>query len=222
MNLVGLDPEEYGGRKWYELSGGEARRVSLASRIAINPRVLLLDEPVSNADRESALKIRSAIELIRRERTMTLVISSHDHLWLSGVTDYVIKIHEGKIVGTMHDNLIEGPWERDAGGLWHKRLSPGHSIYVTEPPGPRSLGVLDPANVIIAVKRQSESSARNCLPGTVTSMIGQPGSDTVSVEVESPGPAITCLMTRLSVRKLGLCPGKKVWLVFKATAVRWH
>lgn len=94
---VGLDPDSFVNRQWYELSGGEAQRVALAARLAIKPRVLLLDEPTASLDRESTLLIHEAAVKVREKHGTTLVIVSHDHLWLEDVSDTIFKFASGKM-----------------------------------------------------------------------------------------------------------------------------
>ncbi|MBI9112302.1 ATP-binding cassette domain-containing protein [Maridesulfovibrio ferrireducens] len=97
LSLVGLDPDIFMSRQWYELSGGEAQRVALAARLAINPKVLLLDEPTASLDRESTLLIHEAAVKVREKYGTTLVIVSHDYLWLEDVADNIITFSQGKI-----------------------------------------------------------------------------------------------------------------------------
>ncbi len=97
LSLVGLDPDSFGQRSWRELSGGEAQRVALASRMVLGPRVLLLDEPTSNLDPESAELIHSAA-LSARDQGATLVVVSHDINWLKSVCDTVVMLQSGAVV----------------------------------------------------------------------------------------------------------------------------
>jgi tungstate transport system ATP-binding protein len=97
LRMVGLDPAEFAGRMWHELSGGEAQRVALAGRLALEPRLLLLDEPTAYLDEESAEKIRSAVVFAREQRQTALVLVSHDHAWLSASCDRILQIHRGRV-----------------------------------------------------------------------------------------------------------------------------
>ncbi len=97
LNMVGLDPDLFMSRQWYELSGGEAQRVAFAARLAINPRVLLLDEPTASLDRESTLLIREAAAKVRDKCGTTLVIVSHDQSWLEEVSDVICRFSMGTI-----------------------------------------------------------------------------------------------------------------------------
>ncbi|WP_027721555.1 ABC transporter ATP-binding protein [Maridesulfovibrio zosterae] len=94
---VGLDPDLFLNRMWYELSGGEAQRVALAARLAIKPRVLLLDEPTASLDRESTMLIHAAAVNARENSGTTLVIVSHDHLWLHDVSDIIFNFAGGRM-----------------------------------------------------------------------------------------------------------------------------
>jgi tungstate transport system ATP-binding protein len=95
---VGLDAAQYAGRPWRRLSGGEARRVALAARLALSPLALLLDEPTTGLDRESAEHVKRAVLRAREDRGTTLVIASHDMAWLNACADRVLTLEDGRIV----------------------------------------------------------------------------------------------------------------------------
>ncbi|WP_320174695.1 ABC transporter ATP-binding protein [Maridesulfovibrio sp.] len=99
MIQVGLDPDKFLHRNWFELSGGEAQRVALAARLVLNPRVLLLDEPTASLDFESTQLIHKASVSAREEQGTTLVIVSHDHLWLEEVSDTIYRLENGQLAG---------------------------------------------------------------------------------------------------------------------------
>lgn len=94
---VGLPPAEFLHRQWFELSGGEAQRVALAARIALRPKVLLMDEPTSSLDEESTERIRVAAMHMRDGHGTTLVIVSHDRDWLHSVADTMVTLRSGRL-----------------------------------------------------------------------------------------------------------------------------
>ncbi len=98
LEMVGLDPDSFARRAWYELSGGEAQRVALAARLALRPKVLLLDEPTASLDEESALRIRDASLAAREQWGATLVAVSHDMAWLRSLADDLIHLRGGRLV----------------------------------------------------------------------------------------------------------------------------
>ncbi|WP_027177898.1 energy-coupling factor ABC transporter ATP-binding protein [Maridesulfovibrio bastinii] len=97
LEMVGLSPAKFAERKWYELSGGEAQRVALAARLAINPRVLLLDEPTASVDTESSELIYKAALSVRNNYGCTLVVVSHDKDWLIRIADVTWSVSDGKV-----------------------------------------------------------------------------------------------------------------------------
>lgn len=100
MSLVGLDPETFAKRQWYELSGGEAQRVALAARLVLKPKLLLLDEPTASLDVKSAKLVQEAALSARKEYGAGLVIVSHDMNWLESVSDKILFLDKGSIVHT--------------------------------------------------------------------------------------------------------------------------
>ncbi len=93
LERVGLDPARYLRRWWWQLSGGETRRVALAARLALRPRVLLLDEPTANLDPRSADLVSRAVLQARRDQGLSVVVVSHDRDWLFQLCDTVLAMH---------------------------------------------------------------------------------------------------------------------------------
>ncbi|NDV20027.1 ATP-binding cassette domain-containing protein [Pseudodesulfovibrio sp. JC047] len=98
LTQVGLAPESFASRQWFELSGGEAQRVALAARLVLKPKVLLMDEPTASLDTQSATRIREAALKARTDNGTSLVVASHDLNWLDKVSDRIIYLDHGSIV----------------------------------------------------------------------------------------------------------------------------
>ncbi|MBI4769251.1 MAG: ABC transporter ATP-binding protein [Chloroflexi bacterium] len=86
----------------YQLSGGQQQRVALARALAIQPQVLLLDEPLSALDAKIRLELRSEIRRIQRELGITTVYVTHDQEEALSLSDRVVVMNAGQIeqVGT--------------------------------------------------------------------------------------------------------------------------
>ncbi|MGE4192400.1 MAG: energy-coupling factor ABC transporter ATP-binding protein [Pseudodesulfovibrio sp.] len=100
LEIVGLDPATFAKRQWFELSGGEVQRVALAARLALKPKLLLMDEPTASLDSKSAGLIHDAALSARDEYGASLVVASHDMAWLEAVTDHIHHLENGRIVRT--------------------------------------------------------------------------------------------------------------------------
>lgn len=118
LATVGLSPERFAHRHAHELSGGEARRVALAARLALDPDVLLLDEPTTHVDETSSRMIRNAVIQNCRDRQTTLVVSSHDREWLDSISDRVLTLYKGRIYDHGRINIIHGPWTQGKDGTF--------------------------------------------------------------------------------------------------------
>jgi iron(III) transport system ATP-binding protein len=100
MRLVGL--KGMGGRSPAKLSGGQQQRVSLARSLIMEPKVLLLDEPLSNLDAKLRESTRIEIRKLQRRVGITSVYVTHDQEEAMTLSDRVVIMHEGRIqqIGT--------------------------------------------------------------------------------------------------------------------------
>ncbi len=222
MELVGMSPKEFARRKWHELSGGEAQRIALASRLVLRPKVLILDEPTASVDRQSAFLIRQAITKCRSDFGMALIIASHDRVWLNSVTDTVKLIHEGRIVGAGSENIISGLWKEEGEGLFSRILPDGQTIRATKPPRMDAAGIVNPSDIVLAVTQPEGVSAQNILHGIILHMTMENDTGNILVDVDVAGLTLVCRLTRPGVEALNLMPGKEVWTLFKASSVKWY
>ena len=222
LEWVGLSPDKFANRRWFELSGGEAQRVSVASRLILRPKVLLLDEPTASVDMHSAALIQKAILDIRSRWGTTLVIASHDLTWLNSITDEVLRIHNGRIVGSGTENVISGPWIFDGRDLWTKEIGNNNKIFAIKPPDEDSVAILHPEEIMIATEAPSAVSAQNILSGRITYMTTSRQKDKVQITVQTSALSLTCSVTHYAVNSLSLLPGKDVFVIFKATSLLWQ
>ena len=96
--LVQID--EYLNRKPSELSGGQQQRVAIARALVKMPRVLLLDEPLSNLDARLRLQTREEIRRIQRSTKITTIFVTHDQEEAMSIADYIVIMKLGVIMQT--------------------------------------------------------------------------------------------------------------------------
>ena len=92
-----VDIEPYLERKPKELSGGQQQRVAIARALAKSPRVLLLDEPLSNLDARLRLQTREEIRRIQKETGITTIFVTHDQEEAMSISDVIVVMNFGVI-----------------------------------------------------------------------------------------------------------------------------
>jgi putative spermidine/putrescine transport system ATP-binding protein len=95
LELIKLD--HLGNRYPYQLSGGQQQRVALARALAVQPRILLLDEPLSALDAKIRLSLREEIREVQRKLGITTVFVTHDQEEALSISDRVVVMNEGQI-----------------------------------------------------------------------------------------------------------------------------
>ena len=92
--------DELGERYPHQLSGGEQQRAALARAIVTQPRLLLLDEPLSNLDPDLRTTLRAELTRIRRELGLTVLHVTHDYNEAVDLADRVVRMRAGRIEAT--------------------------------------------------------------------------------------------------------------------------
>ena len=96
LTQVGF-PEKFYGHSPFELSGGQKRRVAIAGVLAMNPKVLILDEPTAGLDPKGRDEILDQISYLHEKRGITIILVSHSMEDVARYADRLIVVNDGKI-----------------------------------------------------------------------------------------------------------------------------
>ncbi|EXG84981.1 ABC-type cobalt transport system, ATPase component [Clostridium sp. ASBs410] len=97
LTMVGLD-ESFYSRSPFELSGGQKRRVAIAGVLAMEPEVLILDEPTAGLDPRGRDEILDQIARLHKERNMTIILVSHSMEDIARYVDRILVMNQGEKV----------------------------------------------------------------------------------------------------------------------------
>ncbi len=215
------------------LSGGELQRTALARTLTINPKVLLLDEPLSSLDIELRLEMRNLLRKLNKEG-LTIIHVTHDYEEAVALAHRVGIIHNGKIIQTGNPKeVFHKPKSRFVASLTGIRnfynakiisskkalLENKVEIVIGSPVEYNETGYVSfrSEDVVISCDK-IDSSLTNSFPGKVLSIIPFVGGMEVTVDA---GILISSFITGQSVEKLHIREGKDVWVSFKAVAVKF-
>lgn len=238
LERVGLGGKEKASA--LRLSGGEAQRVALARALVLEPRILLLDEPLSYLDPLIKRRLVADFSEILADEGVTALYVTHDQDEAMVVADRVSIIHEGRIVRTGAtdevmtlptdawiadfigmDAALDGNITRSEDGIIEVMVG-GELVYASSelPQGLEVHVGIRPEDVTLfeAGAMLPPSSARNHLRMLVEGIERRGSTDRISLA--SNGLRLAASVSRASVRELGLREGVEVTALFKATAVR--
>ncbi|MCM0582630.1 energy-coupling factor transporter ATPase [Weissella diestrammenae] len=117
LRTVGM-AEKFDQRSPFELSGGQMRRVAIAGVLALEPEILILDEPTAGLDPQGQNELMALFARLQRERQMTLILVTHQMEFVAQYADHVVVFENGTVVKEGDAKLIFS----DAEWLQNKQL----------------------------------------------------------------------------------------------------
>ena len=226
LDRLGL--REHADAKPRALSGGQAQRVALARALAIDPRLLLLDEPLAALDASTRGPVRRDLRRHLASFPGIRIVITHDPLEAVALADRLVILEDGRVVQTgTPGEVTQRPRSRYVADLVGVNLLVGNSTagQVSLPGGASLQSADDVDGEVFAVihpravalhRTRPEGSPRNVWRGRASALDLQ--GDRVRVRVEGEMPIIA-EVTPAAVSDLDLAEGGEVWVSVKATEI---
>lgn len=219
------------------LSGGELQRVALARTLAMKPRCLLLDEPLSSLDIQVQDDLRKLLRSINQMGTTVLHVTHHFEEAVSLATQVAVLDKGNMLQQGTPDEVFHHPkskfvadftgiknfyrvkvTEKPAKGLAKVLINKSEvSLVLVEIPGVSEGFILIRSTDIILSENETGMSTANNLPGTVLEIVPSGYGYEILLDAGIP---LYVQITADSQERLSLSPGKKIWACFKAPSVR--
>jgi molybdate transport system ATP-binding protein len=229
-------------RKPDYISGGERQRTALARALVTQPRILLLDEPLSALDHATQSHIIEDLRRWNERHAIPVLYVTHGHREVYSLADRVVVLEQGRVVhsGTAHD-VLDRPGQRvlaslagfenvfeatvvdrqEAAGTMRCRVA-GTETELEVPLAHQPIGealsvAIRAGDILVAVQQPHGISARNVFPGRVAAVTAE--GPTIVLAVDT-GARFVVHLTRGAATSLGIRAGDQVWLIVKTYSCR--
>jgi molybdopterin-binding protein len=212
LHMVGL--QGFNKRMARELSGGETQRVAIARALALEPQVLLLDEPTANVDRRGVEQLETILQGLNEKLGITIIAATHDANQAHRLADEVIYLVDGKIVKSPMENLFKGRIVKKDKDLF---LFDTGKIQVALIPERDQVShiAIPPEDIIVSLKPHA-TSARNSFGGIVSHVTDEGKFVSVTVDI---GEKLRVKITKRSFQEMQLTLGTPLYVTFKSSSV---
>ena len=238
--LERLDVAALATRRPHELSGGQQQRVALARALVLEPRLLLLDEPLSALDVQSRRAIRGELRRLLASLPCVTVYVTHQpaEALVFGDTIAVLEAGQMSQCGTREDlmrrprsafaaeflgvNLLRGRVTGSAPNGLSRVAASGGEVLVPHA-GERSEVALlvHPRQITLSIERP-EGSAQNVFVGEIEELLPEPPDGSLIRVSLATKPPLVAEVTRESAAAMALAPGRQVHASFKASGITLH
>ncbi len=223
------------------LSGGERQRVAIARALLTQPRLLLLDEPLSALDARRKRDILPYLERLRDELNIPIVYVSHAPDEVAQLADHLVVMDNGKVLasGALNETLtrldLPGIYTDDAATVIEASVATQHEpdhlmrldfsgghIYVTHRDtviGTRIRCRVLARDVSLALQRHTDTSILNAVQATVLEIASTDNPGHLLVKLDAGGTLLLSRITLRSSHQLQLTVGMTLWAQIKAVAL---
>ncbi|WP_217898350.1 ABC transporter ATP-binding protein [Tropicimonas sediminicola] len=227
LDIVSM--RDFGNRRPGELSGGQQQRIAIARAIAIKPRLLLLDEPLSNLDAVLRQSVRVELRELHERTGLTTIMVTHDQVEALTLADRVALMDCGEVLQVdTPEGLYDHPGTAFAASFigsppanllpvapheWPGTVSIGGATWRPDGPAARCLSNLDrPARLALRPEclQLVSADAPGAIRGRLKALEYTGGERLAHVEISGAGPDTPALLVR--VAKAALETGQTVWL----------
>lgn len=227
---------ELAGRRPAQLSGGQQQRVALARALVLEPKLLLLDEPLSALDVETRHSVRTELKRVLSGLSCVTVLVTHAPMEALLFGDGISVMERGRIVQNGDRiSLLKEPRSRYVATLLGLNLLPGRlvsrggeELTLATPRGEvtamgesgasQQFVVVSPDQVTLSLEAPA-GSARNVFSGPISEILPEPPYGERVRVVIGPAPVFVAEVTAAAAVSLGLAVGKNVYGSFKASSV---
>ena len=224
-----------------ELSGGERQRVAIARAIAMQPQLLLMDEPLASLDAARRQEIFPWLSKLRDELKMPMLYVTHSAEEVTRLADHLVVLDQGRVkaqgpvsavltqvvnpvvVGEDAGALIEGRIG-EVDGQWHlSRVDfEGGSVWMRDAGLPIGKAVrirILARDVSLATSEPQNTSIQNQLRGSIQSITPDPHPSQVMVVLKCGAEEVLARITKRAAEELALHVGQLVWAQVKSVAL---
>lgn len=224
-----------------QLSGGERQRVAIARALLINPRLLLMDEPLAALDQPRKQEILPYLDKLRTELDIPVLYVSHSADEVARLANHLVIMDQGRALaaGPLQDVLarLDLPLQlgEDAGVVleakvierdtqWHlaRVAFPGGQLWVRDggdQTGQQVRVRILARDVSVALQAHRDTSIQNLLAGTIVAIAEDRDPAASLIKIAVGDSKLIARITRRSEQKLGISVGQTVWVQVKSVAL---
>ncbi|HET6565965.1 MAG TPA: molybdenum ABC transporter ATP-binding protein [Xanthomonadales bacterium] len=235
-----LDLAPLAQRRTDTLSGGERQRVAIGRALAVNPQLLLMDEPLTSLDQQRRDEILPCLLKLQQEFSMPIIYVSHDRTEISRIADHLVLLQAGKIVASDRcENLLTRldlslAHEASASSIFDAvavsvdpqfqltTFNCGGTEFIVpgmaHQPGEHARLLIASRDVSLALSKAKDSSVLNIIPARVDA-ISTPAAGSVTVRLLAGDHVLLSRITSKSAEQLNLQQNMEVYAQVKSIAL---
>ncbi len=209
MQLLGIS--ELSDRIARTLSGGEAQKVAIGQVLALEPEVLILDEPFAHLDKKSISDLEQLVLTLNKQLNKTIIFTTHDQIQAQSMADDIYSVVDGKVFEAHLINLFNGVLDRQNNIFKTEKIA----ISVSDDVKQAKQIAIDPKQIVVS-KQKLDSSMQNCFSGKIIGMNEENGNVKLNIDIAEQ---VQVIITHQALEKLALSIGSDIWISFKSSSI---